>query len=617
MGQPAMGIISYGDTTFGVTSRSSIRSTPRWDDARRTIVAVRHELHVRGYVTAGGAADTDTEMATLHTQLETPGLRLRYDSGMGWGELDVNAPGGQTKDVSWGPHPILVSFSPLGGGAAGNQAALVEWTCSTELPSCIGGAAYEKQLMAFNYDWHHTVDGNGLSTTSINGYIEIPLTRRSGSRSIPDWADNYRHLLEQIPDPVGFRREGFTYHMTGDRKRLNFSWQWKELPFPLPLGVSYADVDHHVSWSMGSKAALLQNQLSGSITMAPGQGVAKAVEKWQAIVASRIAAAQDEKKLVLAGKVAPIGGKPPMVVIDHANVREKVFGEGAAARTVHFQTNYTVIGTTLPHLMAVSGLFRWVPGTDFDKWKTSLKDSAFASRGYANVKWDNVDAIVDLCIKSPQTNVSILRNRQQNELKVIDKKDINPPGQVAQLQVFGANFNRDQVPKESSWIFYEAGVVMDEDNSIAMHKPLAGSSTITETDRATQEVASSPNQPSNPSQLGTFARADGLHPHETTTTENVFQRVGSPTVRIWLVGKALRLGHRIPTPKLDKVGDQETRQMSQVVREWVVTAVAGIPIYGKTWRIEYEFKKPPSKIPALGNPALQLPASTAAEMLGD
>jgi hypothetical protein len=45
--------------------------------------------------------------------------------------------------------------------------------------------------------------------------------------------------------------------------------------------------------------------------------------------------------------------------------------------------------------------------------------------------------------------------------------------------------------------------------------------------------------------------------------------------------------------------------------------VATIPIYAKTWRIEYAFKKPPSKIPALGNPALQIPASTAAEMLGD
>src|SRR5574341_620166 len=105
-----MGTIQYGTSTFGVTSRSRFISTPRWDDAGRTIVSVVHRLHVRGYVTPGGEADTDGQMGTLHQQLETPGQRLIYDDGMGFGTFDVNGPSG-AKDCSWGPHPIVLSFS--------------------------------------------------------------------------------------------------------------------------------------------------------------------------------------------------------------------------------------------------------------------------------------------------------------------------------------------------------------------------------------------------------------------------------------------------------------------------------------------------------------------------
>jgi hypothetical protein len=149
-----------------------------------------------------------------------------------------------------------------------------------------------------------------------------------------------------------------------------------------------------------------------------------------------------------------------------------------------------------------------------------------------------------------------------------------------------------------------------------------GSDNVEKTKPA-QEVADSPNKPSGDGgsfPAGTFGKTDSTHPNEKPSgskdSENVFQQVGAPTATVMLIGRALRLGHPIPTPKLDKVGDQETVQMGQWVREWQITVTAGIPIFAKIWRVWYEFKKPPDKIPVLGNPAFQL-APIKPEMLGD
>lgn len=601
MALPSMGTIAYGDTTFGVTSKSSIRSTPVWDDARMTIVAWDHRIHVRGYVTPAGAADTDTEMATLHAQLETPAQRLRYDDNMGWGGLDVNGPG-EVKDVAWGPHPELVSFVPLGGGSSGNQAALVEWNCSTRLPTCIGGARYEKELMAYNSEWNHTIDGAGLAKISISGYLEIALTRKSGSRNINDWADKYRDKLEQIKDPTGFRREHQTYTMSSDRRRLNFSWQWVELPYPLPDGCPYADVDHELSWQLGPKAGVSRNVFSGSITVAPNKPMSIALDKWKLIVADRVKTQRHELgKVILAGKLD--GDPKKMHIIDTVTMREKIVGEGIGARTAHFYTSYTVLGESLANLLKASGMWKPVIGFDHAQWRASLLDSTFHIRGAGQVSWDTNETIIDLCANGPNPETE-LRNKPE-------------PGQAALragpgVEVMGVNFNRDLVPKESSWIAYECAVIMGEDNSKVMHKPLVGSDKVKTTEKQSEEIGS-PNQPSNRDQVGSFGKAaEATHPNESTDTKNVFQQVGAPTVTVWLVGKALRLGHQIPTPRLDKVAGQESKQMWQQCPQWTASVVAGIPIFCKTWVIEYQFEKPPSSMPVAENPAFQTPAYQSA-----
>lgn len=587
MSLPTMGTISYGDATFNEKSRSSLRASPVWDDARMTIIAVDHTIQVRGYVSASGS-DTETDVFSLYRELMQPGLRLKYQDGIGFGDFDINST--SVKDADWGPRPTLFSFVPLGGGSGGNQGALVEWAVTTRIPVCSGQTKYEKDLMALNYDWTHDIDGIGLSKITISGYLEIPLTRQPNKRDIKDNADKYRDRLDKISSavPTGYRRENARFHMTANRKRLNFSWQWNQLPWPLPKGCSYVEIDHEANWSI-DKANIIRNVFTGSITVSPEAEMKTAMEAWKIIVANRIGL--DQQKLLggVAGKE-----NDRAVIIDGFSVRERICGDGIAARTAHFFTSYSIFGAPLPAILRAGGFWQPIGQHDHGAWKGSLQNSTFSLRGHDGVEWRTSDEkLIDLCDTPPP----------KLDVKVADKKG----GEANQPVFMGANANRQLVPKEGSWIAYVNDIIMGEDNSVAIHKPLSGSSGIQNQEKPEED--SSTNKPTNPDQSGAFpAGAYGMavtptHPNETTSAANIFQRVGAPSVTVWMVGKAIRLGHRIPTPRMDKVAGKNTVQMWQNVREWVISAAAGIPIFCKTWAIEYEFATPPSKIPVPANPA--------------
>lgn len=612
MALPTMGTLSYGSYTFDEKSKSSVRSRANWDEAGRTITDWEYTIFVRGYVTPGGQSDTEFAMNELVSDLQIPCQKLTYDDGMGWA-LNVNDPSTGLRDVAYGPKPTLISFVPLGGGSSGNQAALVEWSCTTRIPTCSGGSGSfvsrgktQQAIMALNYDWGHHVDGAGLSRITISGYLEIPLTRNGSSREVQDTADRYREHLEKMESPTNYRRESLDINLSKDRRRLNFSWQWIELPFAMPEGCAYADIDQDVSWSL-DKAAYLRHFFSGRIVVAPGNELKLAVDKWKVIVANRLGLDDAGIQKILAGKKR---GANQSVVIDQFTVREKIVGEGAAARTVTFSTSYRTIGARLHQILQAGGLWQPILQHDHGIWRTSMKD-ALSIRGADKVYFGSrsQEAIIDLCLASAKAD-------HRDGAADANKKDMK-----GEVKLFGDNARRELIPKEASWVDYRCAVVMSEYNSLAMHKPLAGSSGVRNIDRPSENVGSQ-NQPSNPSQAGTFSTpyaksATATHPSQGTNVENVFQQVGAPEVDVFLVGKALRYAHQIPTPKLVSVAGQEVVQMGQEVSQWAASAVAGLPMYIKTWIIHYKFKKPPEKMPVAENPALQLPASTAAEMLGD
>jgi len=579
---PAGGTAQYGDVVFGTLFHSNVTSTPIWDEAGRTIVAVEHEIYLSGHVQSDSGIDTT--MATVHQQLEAPGLALTYTS-KGWGTLQVNTAGGTAKDVDYGPKPKVLSFTPEGD----KQAALVEWRCSTRVPYCADSGKYEKAIMAWNYDWQHTVDGNGMSKIMVSGYLEVPASRPTGTRDIPDVADFYREKLASDV-PLGFRREPGTYKLTKNRRRLDFSWVDSELPYPLPDGCTYASVRHRVRWNRGKDAYYIFATISGSLTVAPDKPVAHAFEKWKVIVNSRVHQSRDR----INGLVVAVQNEKPAVFIDSLEIDEEMFG-----RTVDFVTTYRIIGAPIHRLIEFTGLFTRVEGITFERWKTSMAETAHHIRGSAKIKFDpKMDAIIDLCLASSSTSTLTAGTSSLSTLgqAILRPGNLRPAGQaiLRPIQILGANANR-LINPASSWIAYRCNIRFVEDESIVRLKPLpvAASEVV---------VAPPPNQPSNPA----AAALAQDHPPAAASSPvpDILQRRSSPTPMVRMTGRALRLAHRVPTPHLETVGGVRATLAHQVIDEGVASAVGGIPIHYKTWDLFYELPSAPRSLPVIANPAL-------------
>jgi hypothetical protein len=197
------------------------------DEAQRTTVYVEHSLEVEGYVVPNVVTGTtDTVLSTARKLLTAQGGALDY-SDKGFGDLVVNVEAGGVRDVSWGPHPEILEWIPLGGDGVGT--CKVVWRVTTRIPECTS-AVYAGAPLALNYEQDFSIDEAGYTTVGTSGYIEIPMTRRTQTdRSLPDSADQYRERL-QAAVPLGYRRNSQDYRLSKDKRRLDFSWRDEEIP---------------------------------------------------------------------------------------------------------------------------------------------------------------------------------------------------------------------------------------------------------------------------------------------------------------------------------------------------------------------------------------------------
>lgn len=604
-----VGTLSYGPVVFGALERSNVTASPRWDDANRNIVTWKHTLNVEGWIGGG----TDATMQTYHNSLCTPGLALLY-SGRGYGGPDgtglhVND-GTGVFDVAYGPRPETLSFNPLGAG----QAARVVWAVSTEIPHC-ASASFRGRPLALNYSWGVDIDERGLSVATITGYIEIPVTRISPSRTIPDNADAYRDQYCKFPVMRGYRRFRQSYKLSLDKRRLDFTVADREMEYPLPPGCTHADVRHTAKWSRdGRKAAIIFNTLSGTLTLAPDQPPEKAFEKWRTIVASRIRAAEAPNVLVngAAGAANPAaviggglaaaagaGGVRPTIILDGLEISEEVFG-----RSCSFNTSWQVIGTTLKNILTVSGLFNKIKDADaFTKWQDSMNNSAFHVRGFGKETFNSSqDSIVDLCPGGQQSvmkakvpaNEAVLKagvGAKEAVLQAIDKDQLP--------LIAGDGVPRNIVDPKASWIAYEIEFTITEKDKVVRHKPLTGApgtkanSTIT--------VAKPPTL------VQTLDKVGSMLPAMKGVVDDIIQRVTAPSVNVICEGKAMRIGHRVPPLVFSVIGGVPATVVNHGCSEKVVSQVGGIPMYQMTWTTFYMLPRTPDPVILPANPALQVP----------
>lgn len=186
----------------------------------------------------------------IKARLMTPRQELYYQNG----SLTLRSPG---PDANLGPKPLSCSMAPLTGGYF-----LVEFAISACLPECKDNPI-PSPVVSLKWSQSESFDENWLSTVTTRGKLVV----RSDLRQS---ADSFRHLC--VPGMLAdFRRESIEFTLSESGCELGFSVVDKELPGPLPGGVTRAEGQCVI---VVSKGALRRGQVD--VTLGAPKGVSRA-----------------------------------------------------------------------------------------------------------------------------------------------------------------------------------------------------------------------------------------------------------------------------------------------------------------------------------------------------
>lgn len=594
-----IGLLTYNGVKFDALYTSDIQGEPVYDDAKRTIKFLRWAITVSARITPQGAdSTTDPYLLTLRQKLTRPGQILQYQA-KGFGDFIINNPAVGVWDVDWGPKPELLSFKPIGN----NLAALVVWRCTVAIPEC-PTALFQRAVMMLNYSASWDIDTDGYHIINTSGALEIPLTYRSGNK-VADNADNYRELAVP-PVNLNFQRKQ-NFRLSADRRRLDFTITDTEMPVPLPVGTTLAQVKYKVHSNVGGVSGFVHwmHTLSGTFRVLPDRPKAEAFDKFFNIVAQKI------NNIIRSPDESPIR-RPCLIMLTNFEMENDVFGKDS-----HFSISFVGMGYTLKTVLQVSGLFAPIsnnfqvvglppvpPESDFSayaRWQLENQKMAGHIRGNIKARFGKIgDLLLDLCVSTstaptnPSSNITNIRgggtpSKQTPDLLSPIRANLSGKGAAA---AYGEEAN--------SWLLYDCAVEYYEDDHVVRHKPLAGTlTTRTGGDDYSKLSASAARQKDGTESFG-----------PKTDTPDRFQRLSAPSATLRLRGAAMRVGHQIAAPRILSLDGQKLVQATQAIIPRTIGAIQGIPIYLLTWDIIYLCPTVPSALPSVANPALWLDGQT-------
>lgn len=548
------GTCTYNGVSFTAGYKSRVSAMPMRDEANRTTTDVKHTIEVDGYI---AATTTDTTLASMRKALTAQGGALTF-TGKGYGDLTVNG-SSSVRDVAWGPIPELLEWIPIGS----ENAAKVKWRCTTRIPEC-DNAAYQNQLMAFNYEISTDIDVDGRTEVTYSGYLEIPMTRTAqGDRTPPDTADKY---LERIAPPLqtGFNRRWHRL-LSKDKRRLDFTITDRQLLAAYPDGITDMDIDQSVDSDMKRAFCNWSINIEGTVTTAVGVDKSKALAAFLQVVQSRV-----RKGASRSTKIYPT----------RFRVSEKVMGI-----TTSFAMS--LIGINLQGMFEVfsaTNMWKKIDGTDFGRWGNSLANYANNPRGQANLMHSpSNDAIIDLCSSGSSTLTA-------GQSRTIRASGV--PGRITGVTC-------PPPDPQDSWLRGELRIRYKEKAMISTYKPL-------------------PLEPiSNSSTLRTFSPSNragkdvigpGIEPAPgmQSAPKDEVQRPLAPSRSLLLEGFGIRLGKRVPVPSLVHYQGLELTEVDRDIAERTLGEIGGIPIFATIYRLEYHMAGyPQSGIPTVPVPTMQ------------
>jgi hypothetical protein len=569
-------VIQYDSFTFPLeTEIVGVQTTPVWDRAGRTVVALTHEWTIKSTIWVDPqqvAAGLDSTFDGIKKQLCRPGCNLVLEN-TAWGSYDVNPNGhggkGPDSDLMWGPKPQLVSFRHLGY----KYAAELTWKVSFCLDACRG--AVPGKLLEWNYTLSFARDRSGYTRRTYAGYASIPMTRSApDSGTLVDQADRLREQIRpQLP--IGFEREEESYDLSEDKRTLTFRIVDQQLPPNIPPpGCIVAEASHTADNMIALSLVQWKHVIRASYELTTARARSDAFRHFQALVLDR------QRESMKKGM-----GKPIML---HLHVAEpEIYGRKAAEFViVYWQVprganakNLRAKGNPAANIVVQGGLWRPVPQNSWEKWAASMtQDKAQTARGTANLVFNaSDDAIVDLCI-----------GRQPVPLAERALRAAQPAG------VRVDPWEQDIPDPEDSFLGYKLVLEVQQRPNTAYLQPLP-----------TSPVAYTPPRTDSTSQAGYTVPYKG-GPCAIT------QYRGNPAVFVTLWGRALRAGYVITPPQLLSVGGQTPVPMDDpdggFFRSEII-ADLGIPIVAAEWSFTYLLPCPPRQ--AFGPPPNPLYGSVA------
>lgn len=465
---PDIGKLEYNGCHFSPLFVTTVSGRVVRDEANRTAKYMQYEITADGYVTAPtgfpeGAAQVEVRDAItdMRRLLSQQGGALVYQ-GRGC-DLVVNAAGGGgVRDVAWGPAPELLEFQPMGG----RLSAKCVWKVTVKIPEItaqiqrnlvaggVGGAALLAggnrggiaaiPLLQFVYESGVSYGEDGYSSLSVNGILEITLTRSPNqtTRTLTQTADDMRALIESRVmagiDGSRFRMTKRDFNLSKDKRTLTWSIQADEKSWhDLPPGCTTARGTYSVKpakQGMGLCNWLCHLTATYTVAGPHRQGDAGAGPRriaWLAFLALlRLKMAYS----VLSPNIVPGGNQNPGRAANNVaippiagdangrntlnvmqriiNVQQRVVGLARKAwlidfhfseglyldsKTTSFSATWRLV-CPFNHILLASGLWRRVPETDAqgrNLWATSVQNIMGAQSWLPNKADPSIDVIVD------------------------------------------------------------------------------------------------------------------------------------------------------------------------------------------------------------------------------
>ena len=672
-----VGQVSYRGMSFPPVISSSARSEPIMDGARRTVKYHKLTLKIETIFIKGddysqqdpsgeqytstplsqdlfgdwyskgdelNHGEGDMNMTFLQKALSEPGGELRFRA-QGMGDIVVNsndsagfgsgnAQSNGSSDVNFGPIPQVLAWEPVGS----NKAVRVVWECVAHIPYCAfmdppRGRPSKTGLMEFNYDVEWAINDAGMTTRTITGSFEVPMTRMS-KHLIPDSADLVRKYAE-FPVLLGFKRQQ-SYHLTSNKKTMEYRIIDTEIPSdtPYPKGVSNIQCSHSTSTvffrepgggEKGSAGQRWNGNVDCSMTLAPGIQYRHSYFVFTLIL----------KKLISDIREASSSPSPPYGELDgqdahHLPVKPARFmpsklsmSQDLFARDFTFRLSYWMV-TDLQSMIKATGFFRSFlleddTGVDpeaeppdepivysWETWRTSMSTYVTNQRGLAGLRhMPSDDVIIDLCYPltrkanatDPDTRDTDgpaqsegTASEDANQTDDEDLETSTEQAQVTDISVNEALFGpSDSVTIGDSWLDFRYSLEVVKKHQGGRLETLS----MVPTDIVRSDKYDVTNQDLNVLRDKTDANWQGLGTENANNNTgsvvhdtSVHQVTGRPSYTVVFRGYALRQKYKIPIPILWQLGGKKTQEVSFSIKPGVVST-GSIPVYNLYWEGVY------------------------------